>query len=184
MEVGKKTRSAKFVLLTLCMKLIFLVPGVAWSYELIKSTEDLHSYLQSTEQHDNPFNKLSLPAKSEFISSLKFCEGEISSLNYAILESELSFSEVYEVLSLFNGNESLLRSIPEMWIFSGLSPERTEDFAGTPFTWIDDHKCELNGLCYPSPGNKCNSHSCRIIPSSEETLYLAEQSLSIDSGAE
>ncbi|MET0506388.1 MAG: hypothetical protein ABWZ85_13765 [Luteibacter sp.] len=76
----------------------------------IKSEADLQKYLVS-EQATSPMNRLSPAAKAKFLSSLRFGDKALGSYNYEALESELTASQIYDILSLF-GAQATTQLIP------------------------------------------------------------------------
>ncbi len=72
----------------------------------IKSYSELQSYLQTFPMSASPLNKLSPAARKRFLDSLQFNEKGLTTFRSADLESELSVSEIYAVLSLF-GEQSI-----------------------------------------------------------------------------
>lgn len=67
----------------------------------IKSEADLYNYLDSTPEEKNPLNALSNGARQRFLDSLVFTENGLGGFNYSDLESELTVTQVYIILSLF-----------------------------------------------------------------------------------
>lgn len=71
---------------------------LAQSLATVKSEIDVVDELKNSS---SPLNRLSDDAKYEFINSLSFNEKGVTSFNYKALESELTPTEIYRVLSLF-----------------------------------------------------------------------------------
>ena len=76
----------------------------------IKSDADLQRYL-ITEQPSSPLNQLSPEGKARFLASLHFGDKALGSYNYQALETELTASQIYDILSLF-GAQATTRLIP------------------------------------------------------------------------
>lgn len=66
----------------------------------VKSASDLRDYL-ATESATSPLSHLSPAAKQRFLDSLVFGEKGLGSYSYEPLQSELTASQIYDVLSLF-----------------------------------------------------------------------------------
>jgi len=137
---------------------------------VIRTHEQLSQVLKHNQSNDNPINLLSVNGKARFLNSLKFCNGGLSSFDYAVLKEELSNDQILATLSLF-GQEAAFSKIPGLENISALNHRNSEsrivkvsarDKAG--YSWIPDYRCETNGICYPSPGRMCNSLSCGIPP--------------------
>jgi len=78
----------------------------------IKSAADLKAYLASMHGHQSPIDRLSPAAKERFLSGLRFGDTGLTSFPYAELETELSATEIYRILSLFGAQHttSLLKN--------------------------------------------------------------------------
>lgn len=74
---------------------------IARNLAQIKSRADLDVYLKATPINNSPFSKLSSGARHRFTNSITFNEGGITGFSYSDLTTELSVSEIHEVLSLF-----------------------------------------------------------------------------------
>lgn len=72
----------------------------------IKSVDSLNDYLANQKPGDSPLDKLSPGAKERFISSLKFNSKGLTEYRYSELETELSPTEIYQILSLFGVQSS------------------------------------------------------------------------------
>lgn len=74
---------------------------IALSLAPIRSQAELQSYLRTTPKSTSPLERLSPAAKKRFLASLSFNENGITGFSYDDLESELTASQIYQVLSLF-----------------------------------------------------------------------------------
>lgn len=68
---------------------------------LVRSFSDLEKYLAAFGDANSAFAPLSTEAQSTFFQSLKFSEKGLSSSTYRVLESELTPTQIYKVLSIF-----------------------------------------------------------------------------------
>ena len=76
---------------------------------VIRSQRDLQRYLSSHLKLDSPLNALSRGARERFLSSITFNEKGITGFHYADLQTELTASQMRDVLHLF-GVEKTSRS--------------------------------------------------------------------------
>lgn len=78
----------------------------------IKSNAALEQHLRKAGA-SSPIAALSGPAKRRFISSLKFNERGITSFSYGDLQSELTASQIYQIMSLFGAQHTvaLMRNV-------------------------------------------------------------------------
>lgn len=83
-----------------------LQQDVALNLASIKSSSDLEEHLR-TAGRSSPIAALSGPAQRRFISSLKFNERGITSFSYDDLQSELTASQIYQVMSLFGAQHTV-----------------------------------------------------------------------------
>ncbi|MFC3658271.1 hypothetical protein FZ025_07945 [Xanthomonas hyacinthi] len=67
----------------------------------IHSSSGLTEYLAKNKTDDSPLNSLSPAARKRFIESLKFNENGVTSFYYADIESQLTSSQAYNLLSMF-----------------------------------------------------------------------------------
>ena len=72
----------------------------------IKSTQELNAYLSNVHKGESPLDRLSAPARERFLASLKFGDNGLASYSYVELESELSATEIYRILSLFGAQHT------------------------------------------------------------------------------
>jgi hypothetical protein len=74
---------------------------------VIRTHEQLSQALKHDQSNDNPINLLSVNGKARFLNSLKFCNGALSSFDYAVLKEELSNDQILATLSLFWAGSSI-----------------------------------------------------------------------------
>lgn len=142
---------------TFALLILFLSSQVSYATDpVIRSAEQLQKYVQ--QNTNNPISRLSLTGREEFLDSLKFCNEQLSSFNYAVLRKELTPSQTQALLSLF-GLELNSLQFAESPSFIAAS-DSGQGFLGSK-SWIQDYACRANGACYYSPGQMCNAISCR-----------------------
>jgi hypothetical protein len=137
---------------------------------IVRTHEQLIQALELDRLKENPINLLSADGKARFINSLKFCNGGLSSFDYAVLKDELSNDQILATLSLF-GQEAAFSKIPGLenvallnYSYSTPRMIKASSADTTGYSWIPDYRCQTNGICYPSPGRMCNSLSCGTPP--------------------
>jgi hypothetical protein len=79
----------------------------------IRSQSDLQRYLSATASSDSPLSALSSGARSRFLSNITFNEKGITGFHYGDLQSELTASQIFDVLHLF-GVERDVAIIPNV----------------------------------------------------------------------
>lgn len=67
----------------------------------IKSAADLTAYLAAAGNRTTPFTRMSDAARGRFIQSITFNENGITGFSYQDIQSEMSPTEIYQLLSLF-----------------------------------------------------------------------------------
>jgi hypothetical protein len=126
----------------------------------IHSEIQLASFLSDTKNNHSPINLLSRSARGRFLESLRFNETGVTSFYYADIESELSSSQAYELLSLF-GIQSTLSFMGKIRIETTEDREIMSTYANTsPLLMKDDHKeywCSGSHTCSRSVGSICMS---------------------------
>ncbi len=75
----------------------------------IKNGDDLKEYLESIRGRSSPIDALSDGARQRFLDSLKFNERGVTGFRYSELESELTVSQIYKILSLFGAQHATPR---------------------------------------------------------------------------
>ncbi len=117
----------------------------------VKSAESL----SVIESRSSPLDYLSDEGKATFIDSLSFNDYGVTSFNYRVLENELTYSQIREVLSLI-GFQHLTSMIDGAEIKSDLD----RLLADQPIFDSEDHKdyeCESRGTCSSSQTKICTS---------------------------
>lgn len=132
--------------------------------KVIRKTAPIHSavqlatFLARARSTDSPINALSPAAKSRFVNSLRFNENGVTSFYYADIESELSSSQAYDLLSTF-GLQSTLAAMPKLRIDNRKDSEIMAAFSSaTPFRMMEDHEgywCSGRATCSRSVGSIC-----------------------------
>ncbi|MBY6064562.1 hypothetical protein [Pseudidiomarina sediminum] len=149
--------------------------ALAQSLATVKSEIQL---VEELKDSSSPLNLMSNDAKHEFVNSISFSEKGITSFNYKVLESELTPTEIYRVLSLFGmqrlvpmfkdarivtESDYLLMNRPENTSNSGLSKSEfgTSDFGAEKPVLDADHKgyrCSARATCSRSMSEICTSN--------------------------
>jgi|GEM_PF-4707900 len=79
---------------------------ISQSLSLLQSKEDLERFLKSVPDELSPLGVLSDSGQQMFVESIVFSdEGRVASFRYDVLESELTPSEIFRVMSLFGMQE-------------------------------------------------------------------------------
>jgi hypothetical protein len=73
----------------------------------VHSKIDLEKFQAATESDRNPLNLLSEAGRTTFVESLTFNEKGLTGFNYAVLEEELSMSQIHRILATFGSQESI-----------------------------------------------------------------------------
>ncbi|WP_143073980.1 hypothetical protein [Roseateles sp. YR242] len=137
----------------------------------IKSAQDLYDYLNK-KPPESPLDKLSPSAKRRFVDSLQFNEKGLTTFQYTDLESELSTSEIYQVLALFGVQHhaasirgARVSSATDLLIKNSLlvcDPSFAAQGirAATTGICIDypDYQCIKRGTCESAGGKICTSN--------------------------
>jgi hypothetical protein len=79
----------------------------------IRSRADLDRYRAATASSGSPLDALSPAGRRRFLASLRFNRSGITGFSYADLQSELTASQIYDVLKLF-GAEKDVAIIPHV----------------------------------------------------------------------
>lgn len=126
----------------------------------VHSATQLAAFLAKARISESPINALSPAARARFLNSLRFNETGMTSFYYADIESELSSSQAYDLLSMF-GLQSTLS------IMSKLRADTPEDRqvrsafgSQTTFKIMADHEnywCSGRAICSRDVGSICMS---------------------------
>jgi hypothetical protein len=79
----------------------------------IRSQGDLQRYLAATANSGSPLGALTIGARTRFLSSVTFNQKGITGFHYGDLQSELTASQIFDVLGLF-GAERDVAIIPNV----------------------------------------------------------------------
>jgi hypothetical protein len=136
-------------------------PGIVKPVGTIRSQSDLQRYLSTTATSGSPLGALSSGARERFLSSITFGASGISGFRYADLQSELTASQIYEVLGLF-GVQKDVALIPNVRVRTAADRRLIKAFStmsehahGTDYR---DYRCASRATCSASPGDICTSH--------------------------
>jgi hypothetical protein len=91
--------------------------AAATPFRTIRSQSELQRYLSATAGSGSPLSALSSGARRRFLSSIRFNEKGITGFRYADLQSELTASQIFDVLHLF-GAEKDVAIIPNIRVES------------------------------------------------------------------
>jgi hypothetical protein len=125
----------------------------------IRSQSDLERYLSSTSNSVSPLRALSAGARDRFISSITFNAKGITGFHYTDLQSELTASQVYDVLKLF-GAEKDVAIIPNVRIETSADKRMIDSFRKVEMVGPDyvDHWCSSRATCSAREGSICTSN--------------------------
>ena len=126
----------------------------------IKTETDLRDYLATSTEGSTRFDALSPGARQRFVQSLVFTEKGLASFDYRDIQSELTASEIYQLLSLFGAQRS-----------TGVIPsprvETPTDAAIMdlvielpPFADYPDYECKSRATCSGRVGSICIGANC------------------------
>lgn len=88
-------------------------PAAMTPLGIIRSQSDLQRYLSATANSGSPLSALSSRGRTRFLSSVTFNKRGITGFRYDDLQSELTASQIFDVLHLF-GAEKDLAIIPNV----------------------------------------------------------------------
>ncbi|MCC4598276.1 hypothetical protein NRY95_06625 [Xanthomonas campestris pv. phormiicola] len=134
----------------------------------IHSPSGLAAYISKNNASDSPLNSLSPAARKRFIDSLQFNDGGVTSFYYADIESQLTSSQAYELLSLF-GLQGTLQFMPKLRINTASDREIIRAFGGGSSTQSstpgiplpEDHQdywCSGRATCSRNIGSICTGN--------------------------
>jgi len=128
----------------------------------VHSAAQLAAYLAAPKGSDSPLDSLSPAARARFVDSLKFNEGGVTSFYYADIESELTGSQAYALLSLF-GLQGTLQFMPNVRVDSDSDRDIMRAFgSSTPGIPLpDDHNdywCSGRATCSRNVGSICTGN--------------------------
>jgi hypothetical protein len=138
-------------------------PGVVAPSGIIRSQSDLQQYLSSTATTGSPLDALSTGARERFLSSITFGANGITGFHYTDLQSELTASQIRDVLALF-GAQKDVAIIPNVRVETGADKRAISTFPILPGDGGEGpdypgYKCASRATCSTSPGDICMS-SC------------------------
>ena len=133
--------------------------GVVRPAGIIRSAHDLQRYLSATGT--SPLSALSSGARERFLSSITFGAKGISGFHYADLQSELTASQMFDVLRLF-GVQKDVAIVPNVRVDTPADQRviRSFPFIAKPIDGGDyrDYRCASRATCSQSPGDICTSN--------------------------
>jgi hypothetical protein len=135
-------------------------PGIVKPVGTIGSEGALQRYLSATATSGTPLDALSSDARERFLSSITFGANGISGFHYADLQSELTASQIYDLLLLF-GAQKDVAIIPNVRVETSADRLVMTRIA-TPSQRADgrdyrDYRCASRATCSVSPGDICTS---------------------------
>jgi len=135
-------------------------PGVVTPSGIIRSQSDLQQYLSATAATGSPLGALSSGARDRFLSSITFGAKGITGFHYTDLQSELTASQIHDVLALF-GAEKDVAIIPNVRVETAADKRTISAFPIMPGDGPDyqNYKCASRATCSTSLGDICMS-SC------------------------
>ncbi len=128
----------------------------------IRSQSDLKRYLAETASYSSPLNALSSGARVRFLSSVTFNEKGITGFHYADLQSELTASQMFDVLHLF-GAEKDVALVPNVRVETA-ADRRAISSLVDPVDPVGDgtdykgYYCASRATCGPSKDSICTSN--------------------------
>jgi hypothetical protein len=143
--------------------LVVKAPGVVTPTGIIRSQSDLQQYLSRTAATGSPLSALSSGARERFLSSITFGAKGISGFNFADLQSELTVSQIYDVLVLF-GVQKDVAIIPNARVETAADKRVISSFQIIPgdgdgtHTDYSGYKCASRATCSVSVTDICTSN--------------------------
>ena len=140
--------------------------GAVTTSGTIRSQGDLQRYLSATATSGSPLSALSSSGRTRFLSSVTFNEKGITGFRYADLQSELTASQMFDVLHLF-GVERDIKIIPNVRVESAADRRVISAFVddtgdlGDGVPAAKDYKnywCVSRATCNPSDTSICTSN--------------------------
>lgn len=130
------------------------VPATSNTF-VIRSQAELRSYISASTKSGSPIDALSPAARSRFLSSITFNNNGITGFSYRDLQSELTASQVYKVLSLFGVQRDTALvgariATSNDRAYSSVSPNTVPDYP--------NYYCEKHGTCAPYAGDICTGN--------------------------
>jgi hypothetical protein len=137
-------------------------PGVVLPMATIRSQSDLKRYLAATGNSGSPLSALSSNARTRFLSSITFNEKGITGFHYGDLQSELTASQIFDVLHLF-GAEKDVALVPNVRVETAADRRAISSLVDPVDTVADgtDYKgyyCASRATCGPSKDSICTSN--------------------------
>jgi hypothetical protein len=120
----------------------------------ITSKSALDAYMQSPAFASSPLQALPNAARDHFLSSLSFNEKGVTGFNYSDLHSDLTVTQVYQILRLFGAQADTA--------LVGGQSRTAQDRAllsetGIPNTDHPGYECVSRANCYPAANFICMS---------------------------
>ena len=137
-------------------------PGIVMPSGIIRSQGDLQQYLAATATAGSALSALSPSARDRFLSSVTFGAKGISGFRYADLQSELTVSQIYDVLSLF-GVQKDVAIIPNVRVETAADKRVISAFPISPGdgggeTDYTNYKCVSRATCEVALNDICTSN--------------------------
>ena len=137
-------------------------PSVVTPSGIIRSQSDLQRYLAVTAKSGSPLNALSSRARDRFISGLTFNAKGVTGFHYGDLQSELTASQIYNVLRLF-GLEKDVQIIPNVRVETTADRRVISSLVDPEDSTGDgsDYKgyyCVQRATCAPNKDTICTSN--------------------------
>jgi hypothetical protein len=136
-------------------------PAVVKPVGTIRSQSDLKRYLSATETSGSPLSALSSGGRERFLSSITFGAKGISGFRYAELQSELTASQIYDVLALFGAQKDVAiipnvraETVADRRVITRVATV-SQHGGGRDYR---DYRCASRATCSTSPGDICTSH--------------------------
>jgi hypothetical protein len=136
-------------------------PAVAQPSGIIRSAADLQRYVAATAQSGSPLSALSQSGLQRFVSSVTFNSGGITGFRYDDLQSELTASQIYDVLSLFGAQKDVaiipsvrIETAADRRVMSYVDPNAGDGSGDYP-----GYACASRATCAPESKTIC-THNC------------------------
>jgi hypothetical protein len=130
---------------------------------IIRSQSDLQRYLTATATTGSPLSALSSGARERFLSSITFGAKGISGFRFADLQSDLTVSQIYDVLGLFGVQKDVaiipnvrVETAADNRVMSSLTVTPTEGGGGDGDYM--NYRCSARATCSISNSDICTSN--------------------------
>lgn len=131
-------------------------------FATINSWDSLDQFIARNGVKSSPFGALSSSGLNAFLDSLEFSEMGVSTINYRVLESELSVSEAYEILKLL-GAGSLISQFDGLRVDNALDQRILDSEYSTSHCYCpDDTECDRPATCSANLSTCCVTCNCGV----------------------